>query len=150
VYDVAEYILRKRGPLSAMKLQKLVYYSQAWSLVWDEKPIFSDKIKAWANGPVVPSLYHRHKGRFMVEPGSIGGDASLLEPSDYETVDAVLGFYGDKSAQWLSDLSHQEGPWRQARDGTADGENSESEITHAAMAEYYSTMAQAVADRSPR
>ena len=40
VFDVARYILEKYGPLSAMKLQKMVYYSQAWSLVWDDAPLF--------------------------------------------------------------------------------------------------------------
>ena len=57
VHDVAAYILKKQGEMSAMKLQKLVYYSQAWSLVWDEKPLFRAQIEAWANGPVVRSLY---------------------------------------------------------------------------------------------
>ena len=38
VFDVAAYILQKTGSMTTMKLQKLVYYSQAWSLVWDEKP----------------------------------------------------------------------------------------------------------------
>lgn len=35
VFDVATYILQKRGDMSCMKLQKLCYYAQAWSLVWD-------------------------------------------------------------------------------------------------------------------
>ena len=55
--DVAAYILRKQGTMPAMKLQKLVYYSQAWSLVWDDRPIFRDRIYAWANGPVIRNLY---------------------------------------------------------------------------------------------
>ena len=53
-HDVAAYILQKKGEMTAMKLQKLVYYSQAWSVVWDERPLFHEKIEAWANGPVVP------------------------------------------------------------------------------------------------
>lgn len=57
VRDVADYILAQRGPMSAMKLQKLVYYSQAWHLTWAEEPIFDARIEAWANGPVVPLLY---------------------------------------------------------------------------------------------
>ena len=56
-HDVAAYILRKQGPLSAMKLQKLVYYAQAWSTVWDDQPLFSEAVEAWANGPVVRELY---------------------------------------------------------------------------------------------
>ena len=38
-FDVAEYILKKKGAITAMKLQKLVYYSQAWAVVWDEEPL---------------------------------------------------------------------------------------------------------------
>ncbi len=37
IFDVATYILKKKGPMTTWKLQKLVYYSQAWSLVWDDK-----------------------------------------------------------------------------------------------------------------
>ncbi len=32
--DVAQYILEKQGEMTSIKLQKLVYYTQAWSLVW--------------------------------------------------------------------------------------------------------------------
>ena len=58
VFDVAAYILDKLGPISTIKLQKLVYYCQAWSLVWDEEPLFSERIEAWVNGPVVRELLH--------------------------------------------------------------------------------------------
>ena len=65
VHDVAAYILEHHGPMTAMKLQKLVFtYSQAWSLVWDEQALFPERIEAWANGPVVPALYDQHRRRF--------------------------------------------------------------------------------------
>ena len=111
VHDVAAYVLKKSGPISAMKLQKLVYYSQAWSLVWDEAPLFGAPIQAWANGPVVPALYSEHKGRFKVGSWHLG-KASALTEKQQSTVDAVLRFYGDKPSQWLSDLTHMEAPWR--------------------------------------
>jgi uncharacterized phage-associated protein len=69
VYDVAEYILAREGEMSAMKLHKLVYYCQAWHLVWDGAPLFDEEIQAWANGPVIPALYELHKGEFTVGPG---------------------------------------------------------------------------------
>ncbi|MCH7691617.1 MAG: DUF4065 domain-containing protein, partial [candidate division Zixibacteria bacterium] len=53
VFDVAKYILSKLGGVSAMKLHKLLYYAQAWSLVWDERPLFQERIEAWVSGPVV-------------------------------------------------------------------------------------------------
>lgn len=122
-----------------MKLQKLVYYAQAWSLVWDEKPLFRERIEAWVNGPVVPSLYRTHRGRFDVAAWP-EGDPSRLDAKARETIDAVLKFYGDKSSQWLSDLTHAEEPWRAARRGLAPLEPGGREITREAMAEYYGSL----------
>lgn len=137
VHDVAAYILSSSGEITAMKLQKLVYYSQAWSLVWDEEPLFPERVEAWTNGPVVPALYKLHKGQFKVASWP-KGDASKLSPEQRQTVDAVLGYYGDKPSQWLSDLTHREAPWVNARKGLAPGDPGCREISHAAMAEYYS------------
>lgn len=139
VFDVAAYILAKRGPMSAMKLQKLAYYAQAWSLVWDEKPLFDEPIEAWANGPVVRALYEKHRGIYIVENIS-DGDPGRLSGEQIETIDAILEYYGDKSAQWLSDLSHEERPWKKARTGLADADRSSVIISHAAMHEYYSSL----------
>lgn len=139
VHDVAAYILNKLGSITAMKLQKLVYYSQAWSLVWDDKPLFQEKIEAWANGPVVPALYESHRGEFLITKIP-GGNSKNLTSTESETVDKVLEFYGDKSSQWLSDLTHKEDPWNEAREKLAPGERGNKEITFAAMAEYYSSL----------
>ena len=143
VHDVAAYILQNLGKMTAMKLQKLLYYSQAWSLVWDERPLFDSRIEAWANGPVLPEVYKVHKGMFEVGPTWPNGSAAAVagDSAAKETVDAVLGFYGDKTSQWLSDLTHQEKPWIDARKGLDPGESGEQEITLAAMAEYYGSLA---------
>lgn len=140
VLDVANYILSRLGPMSAMKLQKLVYYAQAWSLVWDERPLFGDRIEAWANGPVSPRLYANHRGHFEVTEGTIAGDPRALDATARETIDNVIAFYGEKSAQWLSDLTHNERPWVDARAGLAPGQRGEREITPAAMAEFYASL----------
>jgi uncharacterized phage-associated protein len=135
VFDVAAYILERRGSMPAMKLQKLTYYSQAWSLVWDEMPLFDNRIEAWANGPVVPDLYTAHRGQFQVS--KIEGDASALTDTQKETIDKVLEFYGDKTSQWLSDLTHTESPWIDARRGLAPAQRGSEEIKIASMAMYY-------------
>lgn len=140
ILDVAAYILQKRGEMSAMKLQKLAYYSQAWSLVWDERVLFGEPFQAWANGPVAPALYARHRGSFMVAPGEIAGDPSKLDDLAKETVDLVVESYGSKEAGYLSELSHHEAPWLEAREGLQPGERGSSEISHAAMAEYYGSL----------
>ena len=139
VNDIAAYILEKQGPMTAMKLQKLLYYCQAWSLVWDEEPLFNDRIEAWANGPVVPSIYRRLQGSFKVHKFGYG-NAEALKTNQSETVDAVLDYYGDKTSQWLSDLTHREDPWKDARKGLGPAERSNKVITKASMAEYYDSL----------
>ncbi|MGE5343707.1 MAG: Panacea domain-containing protein [Candidatus Omnitrophota bacterium] len=134
--DVAAYILNKRGEMTTMKLQKLLYYCQAWSLVWDESPLFEEQIEAWANGPVVREIYNEHRTQFKI--ASINGDPSTLSNIQRETIDSVLNYYGDKPSQWLSDLTHMEDPWKLARVGLSYGERGNNVISHASMAEYYS------------
>ena len=139
VYDVAAYIFSKKKPLTAVKLQKLVYYTQAWSLVWDEQPLFPERIEAWVNGPVVPKLYELHQGQFQLESLAEGNRDRLTE-TQRETIDEVLNFYGDKSSKWLSKLTHMETPWIEARLGLAPGERGDREILLATMAEYYESL----------
>jgi uncharacterized phage-associated protein len=138
-HDVAAYILKWRRPLSAMKLQKLVYYAQAWSLVWDDHPLFDEAIEAWANGPVVRELYDLHRGQFEVRDWP-QGDPDVLDEQARETIEAVLDYYGDRSAQWLSDLTHREQPWLEARTGLPEGERGNRQISLATMMEYYSSL----------
>jgi uncharacterized phage-associated protein len=138
-HDVAAYILGKQGPLSAMKLQKLVYYAQAWSTVWDDRPLFRERIEAWANGPVVRELYDVHRGHFEVR-GWPRGNPCALDEDQRSTVDAVLEYYGPRNAQSLSDMTHKEDPWRLARAGLPEGVRGNAEITLASLSEYYSSL----------
>jgi uncharacterized phage-associated protein len=141
VFDTAKYITEQIGEVSSMKLQKLMYYSQAWNLVWEEDALFDEEFQAWANGPVLPNLYARHKGQFKVTNSLFSADNSEnLTLSQKQNIDKVLSFYGNKTAQWLSDLTHQESPWLDARGETTPGERSENIITKAAIHEYYSSI----------
>jgi uncharacterized phage-associated protein len=137
VFDVAQYILSGSGRLTTWKLQKLCYYSQAWSLVWDDAPLFKETIEAWASGPVVPALYKMHRGQFYVS--DVGGNPNRLTVVQRETIDAVLKTYGNKPSQWLRELTHREEPWRNARRraNLSLGERGNSVITLDDLAEYY-------------
>ena len=141
IFDVAKYITECTGKVSAMKLQKLMYYSQAWSLVWEEEPLFSNDFQAWANGPVLPTLYARHRGMFKID-ADLFPDADSKNLSDVNrcNIDKVLSFYGLKTAQWLSNLTHQEDPWLGARGELPAGAASEAVIPQAAIHEYYSSL----------
>lgn len=138
VFDVARYILEKQGKMSTMKLQKLCYYSQAWSLVWDDKPLFDEEFRAWANGPVCRELFCATQGQFaVVAADEKRGDSGRLTANQKETIDKVLEYYAPHDAQWLSRLTHLEDPWKQARAGLPLGVGSDRIVTKESMAIYY-------------
>jgi uncharacterized phage-associated protein len=139
VFDVAAYILAKNGRMSTMKLQKLSYYCQAWSLVWDDSVLFKEEIEAWANGPVVRELYIFHRGYYLIDSVTIG-NKDLINQKQKETIDSVLAFYGDKSSQWLIDLTHIEDPWIKARIGLNAMERGNNKMSLDSIAEYYSSL----------
>ena len=66
--DVGQYIVdcfrNQNKSITTLKLQKLVYYSQSWSLVWDDAPLFEEDFEAWVNGPVAVSLFHALQGYY--------------------------------------------------------------------------------------
>lgn len=141
VFDVAHYVLSKCGSMSAMKLQKLVYYAQAWHLAWEDVPLFEEKIEAWANGPVVRELYNQHRGQFILKPPTFSELAkNKLSDAQKETIDKVCEHYNPKSPQWLSHQTHSEAPWQNAREGVAELERGEQEITQESMCNYYSSL----------
>ena len=145
IFDVVKYILSKKNNITAMKLQKLVYYCQAWSIVWDVEPLYKENIEAWANGPVIRELYERHKGIYKINGDSFNadlGDVSKLNRDQKDTIESVIKYYGDKSSQWLSDLTHKEDPWKKAREGLLDGERGNRIISHASLEEYYSNLSE--------
>lgn len=137
IFDTAKYVLECKGTLSTMKLQKLCYYSQAWSLVWDDAPLFEEDFEAWVNGPVCPELFHAYQGQFSVSPEAMCGDSSKLANNQKDTINQVLDHYGSKDAQWLSQLTHLEKPWQDARKGIPAGTRSTNIITKESMAMYY-------------
>lgn len=141
-HDVAKYILTRQGEMTTWKLQKLVYYSKAWHLVWDGESLFPERIEAWANGPVVRDLYAVHRQQYRRKTWPVGKINNLTQ-NQKESIDAVLGFYGDKSGHWLSELTHQESPWKDARRGLEVGERGNHAITDAALLEYYSGLVSA-------
>lgn len=115
VQDVAAYVLQKRGPMTAMKLQKLCYYAYGYHLAWEERPLFPERFQAWANGPVSPDLYRCHRGRFQLTDGDVPGDPDLLDDGERESIDLVLRGLGGYTAHQLSTMTHSEPPWAQAR-----------------------------------
>jgi uncharacterized phage-associated protein len=121
--------------MDSFRLQKLVYYAQAYHLAYRDQPLFAEPIKAWVNGPVVPALYHIHRGKFGVE--TVAGDSSKLTLDETTSVAMVLGIYGSHTSEWLVNQTHMEPPWLEAREGLPPDAKASPEIDLAAMKRYY-------------
>lgn len=139
VRDVAAYILQQRGPMSAMKLQKLCYYSYGYHFAWEERPLFAERFEAWANGPVAPELYACHRGKYQVATGDIPGDPKALDEGEKESIDLVLEGLGEFTAHQLSQMTHREGPWVNARvrAGAQGLDRSDEELRDDEILEYF-------------
>lgn len=143
--DIAEYFIwkaaQKKRIITNKKLQKLVYYAQAWYLVSSQgkEKLFPEKIEAWVHGPVVPSLYYKYK-KFGFDPidpqlGNENGVSAEIK----ELLDEVWNEYGELDADTLEALTHGELPWRDARKSLDRDEFSSTEIDTSLMAFYYSS-----------
>lgn len=141
-FDVAKYILCniKLRSISIMRLHKLLYYAQAWSLAWDQGPLFKERIEAWVHGPVVPKIYRFHKGKYELIPDDMPGSIDNLTQQEKDCINRVLGFYANAELQWLSDLICMEDPWNKARKGLPADVRGKNKISHASMKKYYASL----------
>ena len=118
VFDVADYILTSiGGEISAMKLQKLCYYSQAWTLAWDDRELFPEEFWRWDNGPVCRELFDLHQGMFFVDSRIISQDllSGGLSMESQENIDQILEDYGQYAGNDLSEMTHREAPWLETK-----------------------------------
>ncbi|MBR2290865.1 MAG: DUF4065 domain-containing protein [Prevotella sp.] len=49
---LSNYILKHYGPMSHLKLQKLLYYCDAYSLAYFGEELITDQFEAWVHWPV--------------------------------------------------------------------------------------------------
>jgi uncharacterized phage-associated protein len=111
--EVAKYII-KSLPVDNLKLQKLLYYSQAVHLVLNGgSPLFPEPIEAWDYGPVVPEVYHAYKRHgFDILPAI--EDNLPLDIGEIDAIDKALACFGEMSGVALIHQTHYEPPWRSA------------------------------------
>jgi uncharacterized phage-associated protein len=109
--EVAKYII-KSLPVDNLKLQKLLYYSQAVHLVLnDKRPLFPEAIEAWDYGPVVPPVYREYKqyGFDVIPPVD---EPTTLQIDEMRAVDMALSCFGEMSGTALINQTHGEPPWK--------------------------------------
>ena len=138
VQTVAKFIVQhSREPVSNLKLQKLLYYVQGWSLGIYKKPIFEEEIQAWVHGPVVPDVFNQYR-QFRWTPIEIPRQTLAIDDHTKNHIKSVLDVYGKWTASQLEALSHKESPWLVARGSLSPDTPSRAVITHASMKEFFS------------
>lgn len=125
-----------------MKLQKLLYFSQAWCLALFDRPLFMQPIEAWVHGPVVREVFSHYTcyGNGAL-PRSETCDFSCFDDGELTVLNFVEGCYGKYDASYLRRVTHKELPWSAARDGIPDGQKSDAVISHEDMTAYYHSVA---------
>ncbi len=120
--DVANFfIATTKAPqkMSNMKVNKLLYYAQAWSLVRLGRPLFNEPIEAWKHGPVIPTIYHRYE-QCKENPVPIPSDTSFLNTISAEEAQLLMDVareYDGLSAWQLRNQSHGSNePWMKVYD----------------------------------
>ena len=141
--QVADYLILKAQQdgksITNKKLQKLLYYTQAWSSAIRNKKIFDDKIEAWIHGPAIREVYLQYKD-FGATPILKKISEEMIKGIPLETrafIDQVWSVYAKYDAPYLEHLTHSEGPWQIARQGLEPHISSENEITFESMRNYY-------------
>ena len=123
VIDVADYLIEASYQrlnsldddlMTHMKLQKLAYYAQGFSLHFYGEPLFAEPIEAWEHGPVCPALYAEFR-RFKHEPikpmAALDEVGARFTPEQRDAMNTVLLFYGSYSAAMLRKMSHSDSAW---------------------------------------
>lgn len=131
--------------ISNLKLQKLLYYAQAWHVAFFEERLLDGEFQAWVHGPVLPEAFAAYR-KFGWKP-IINDDLNkdfidyfcneIVTPKQCELLNDVVDEYFGLTAYELEKLTHSENPWIKARANLAPDTPSENIITVESMIMYY-------------
>jgi len=142
--QVADYFIRFShdvgDPISNLKLQKLLYYAQAWYLALYDVPLYGERIEAWVHGPAIPPVYGQFK-EWAWQPITSDPERPSFPDVVHGHLTEVMEQYGRFNAYQLELLTHSEKPWRDARKGIPPDQPSNEIITHEAMRDFYRSLA---------
>lgn len=96
-----------------IKLQKLLYYSQAMHLAVKGDPLFLESIEAWENGPVVREAFREYRHNHLAEITTMGFGDVHLDPETIQILKVVNYVYGKQTGEQLIELTHSEDPWKE-------------------------------------
>jgi len=139
IFHVANYILLfSRSYVTKYKLGYLCYYSQAYHIAWSGKQIFNEDFVAWMNGAVSKDLLERLKDNFEVPITTFSyADINELYEDERESIDVILNTYQEMKPFQLRNQIRDEDPWKLARKGVPEYQQSDNIITKQSMFDYY-------------
>lgn len=131
------YLANQTGSfINNSKLQKLVYYAQAWHLALYDTPLFEEDFEAWSPGSVIPGLFEEYK-KFGWKP--------ILKEVDRPDFPQKLDNFLEEIARdylicdnfELEVMVHRESPWLEARKGLRMDEHGDTIISKESIKKYY-------------
>jgi uncharacterized phage-associated protein len=129
--------------VNLLKLQKLLYYCEAWSQAFYGQAFTGELFQAWVHGPVNRTVYDRYKDSKVLYSDVTVSDVrpdfvpEILSEGERSHVDSVLEAYGKFSGTELEQMTHREAPWVQARGNCRSSERCEDAIDPKLMGTYY-------------
>lgn len=124
--------------LCPMRLQKMLYYAQGWSLALLRRPLFFQPIQAWKHGPVVREVYHAFQGKSNgIDLEEIGMPDRDLPDVENRLLRLVWEEYIRYTPGQLRARTHQEKPWLEARGNLPDDAYSDAVISQETMARFF-------------
>ncbi|WP_377154206.1 Panacea domain-containing protein [Roseateles sp. UC29_93] len=122
---------------SPNKLQKLCYYAQGYSLA-EGRALFPEDFEARQNGPTIAELHAKY-GSLQWHPIDAQWHTPLEDAPGYQTVREVVAAFGRFDGAALSNMTHNEAPWLDARNGLPENMGSRELISKDAMRKYFLT-----------
>lgn len=127
IINVAQYIFSEYKKITGevideMKLHKLLYFAQRESLAITNEPLFEGEFEGWKYGPVCKEIRNS-----ITRDGIIDCDSDISDESKY-IINNIILQYGSLASWKLSELSHKESSWKNARTGLTDGENGNKKL----------------------
>lgn len=139
---LADYILQKYGTMSHLKLQKLIYYCDAYHLAYFDEELIPQSFEAWVHGPVCRDVFNNLKD-FSVLHSDINSESekiNITEKISSEQLEIITDVLNELS-KWtgleLESATHREQPWIDARKGYAPSDRCEVKISKETMRDFY-------------
>lgn len=141
---LSKYILKKSGKMNAIKLQKTMFFVEAFHLAIFNKSLVGENFEAWVNGPVLRSVYNEYKSQskasYIISVPEFDETSfwrQFENPKQLYTIDKVIEYLNRFDSRSLSESSHRHLPWKEAREGLTANEKSDDPISKDLIRKYY-------------